>query len=75
MRPAAVCNGSDFDRIEKALRSELHLLRRAILEQKGEFVSGITRDDVVGANLGLEPADGGGDHLIADVIAIGAVEA
>ncbi len=63
------------DRIEKALRRNLHLLGRAVFEKQSEFIAGIAGDEIRRTDLRHEPADGSGDDFVADVIAIAAVEA
>ena len=63
--------GHDFD---EALGRRGHFGRVAIFQHHGEFVAGVTRDEVALAAIFTQALGQAGDHLIGDVIAIGAVQ-
>ena len=62
------------DNVEEAQSGHPRLLRVAVLEDNREFVAGVAGDEIHGAEVALETLRKTGDHLVARVIAIGAIE-
>jgi hypothetical protein len=62
------------DRFDQSHRGEFGVLGAAIRQHQRELIAGVPRDEIVGAKIGGQARGQPGDHLVAGVVTIGAVE-